>query len=49
VNGVAERRKVTTGGADGDRVEVTAGLSPGERVVVGPPADFAAGAKVAPK
>src|SRR3954452_16834364 len=49
VNGVAERRKVTTGGADGDRMEVTAGWTPGERVVVAPPADFAAGAKVAPK
>jgi RND family efflux transporter MFP subunit len=38
-----ERRAVQTGGVDGDRVEVTAGLSPGERVVVSPPADLAEG------
>lgn len=33
----AERRAVKTGGVDGDRLEVTAGLSAGERVVVSPP------------
>jgi len=32
-----ERRAVQTAGADGDRLEVTAGLSGGERVVVSPP------------
>ena len=34
-----ERRAVQTGGTDGDRLEVTGGLSSGERVVVSPPAD----------
>jgi RND family efflux transporter MFP subunit len=38
-----ERRAVTVGGADGDRVEVLAGLTPGDRVVVSPPATLAAG------
>jgi hypothetical protein len=34
------------GGADGDRVEVIAGLTAGERVVVSPPPELASGAKV---
>ena len=38
-----ERRAVQTGGTDGDRLEVTGGLSAGERVVVAPPAELAAG------
>ena len=38
-----ERRAVKVGGADGDRVEVLAGLTPGDRVVVSPPATLAAG------
>ncbi|MGD9903603.1 MAG: efflux RND transporter periplasmic adaptor subunit [Vicinamibacterales bacterium] len=42
-----ERRAVQTGGTDGDRLEVTAGLSSGERVVVAPPAELAAGAPIA--
>ena len=42
----ADRRAITTGGADGDRVEVIAGLNPGERVVVSPPAELSAGALV---
>jgi RND family efflux transporter MFP subunit len=44
-----ERRAVQTGGVDGDRVEVTAGLSPGERVVISPPADLAEGRLVVVK
>jgi HlyD family secretion protein len=41
-----ERRAVKTGGADGDRVEVLAGLQPGDRVVVTPPKDLKDGGKV---
>jgi RND family efflux transporter MFP subunit len=46
VNDRADRRAITSGGADGDRVEVTAGLKAGERVVVSPPAELSAGALV---
>ena len=38
-----ERRAVQTAGVDGDRLEVTAGLAAGERVVVAPPPGLAAG------
>jgi len=41
-----ERRAVRIGGADGDRLEVVAGLQSGERVVVSPPADLRDGALV---
>jgi HlyD family secretion protein len=41
-----ERRAVQTGGTDGDRLEITGGLSSGERVVVAPPADLAAGTPI---
>jgi RND family efflux transporter MFP subunit len=34
---VVERRAITTGGTDGDRIEVVAGLQPGDRVVLSPP------------
>jgi RND family efflux transporter MFP subunit len=44
-----DRRAVTTGGTDGDRVEVIAGLNSGERVVVSPAAELAAGALVVTK
>ena len=44
-----ERRAVKLGGADGDRVEVLAGLQPGDRVVISPPADMKDGAKVVVK
>jgi HlyD family secretion protein len=44
-----ERRAVKVGGADGDRVEVIAGLRPGERVVVSPPSNVIDGAKVVVK
>ncbi|HUQ86440.1 MAG TPA: efflux RND transporter periplasmic adaptor subunit [Vicinamibacterales bacterium] len=44
VNGqTVERRAVKIGGTDGDRVEVLAGLKGGDRVVVAPPPDLAAG------
>jgi RND family efflux transporter MFP subunit len=45
-NGIADRRAVRTGAVDGDRVEVVAGLSDGERVVVAPPATLTAGQPV---
>lgn len=41
-----ERRAVRLGGTDGDRLEVTAGLRAGERVVVSPPPALADGARV---
>jgi len=44
--GIVDRRAVTTGGTDGDRLEVLAGLSAGERVVVSPPTELANGARV---
>jgi RND family efflux transporter MFP subunit len=44
--GVVDRRAVTTGGIDGDRLEVLAGLNAGERVVVSPPPELASGAQV---
>jgi len=47
VNGLVDRRAVKTGGTDGDRVEVLAGLSAGERVVVSPPPMLTNGARVA--
>lgn len=49
VNGVVDRRAVKTGGVDGDRLEIVAGLIAGERVVVSPPATLAAGARVVAK
>jgi RND family efflux transporter MFP subunit len=42
----AERRAVRIGGIDGDRLEVVAGLRPGEVVVVAPPAELSSGAKI---
>jgi RND family efflux transporter MFP subunit len=44
-----ERRAVRVGGADGDRLEIQAGLRPGERVVLGPAEAFVNGAKVVTK
>jgi hypothetical protein len=41
-----ERRAVSTAGVDGDRVEVRAGLQPGDRVVLNPPAELADGTRV---
>jgi RND family efflux transporter MFP subunit len=42
-----ERRAIQTGGADGDRVEVLAGLSASDRVVVSPPPGLAEGMRIA--
>lgn len=44
-----ERRAVRTGGSDGERLEVLAGLQPGERVVATPAPTLADGARVAAK
>ena len=41
-----ERRAVSLGGTDGDRLEVVAGLRAGERVVMSPPPTLAAGSLV---
>ena len=45
-NGRVDRRAVKTGGVDGDRLEVLAGLRSGERVVVSPPAGLTPGTMV---
>jgi RND family efflux transporter MFP subunit len=44
--GVVDRRAVRVGSADGDRVEVIAGLTTGERVVISPPPALTSGASV---
>jgi HlyD family secretion protein len=50
VNGpTVERRAVKIGGTDGDRVEVLAGLKGGDRVVIAPPAELAAGKPISVK
>lgn len=49
VNGVVDRRAVKTGGIDGDRLEVLAGLNAGERVVVAPPPGMVSGTSVIAK
>jgi RND family efflux transporter MFP subunit len=41
-----ERRAIRLGGTDGDRVEVVAGLQPGDRVVLSPPPNLTDQAKV---
>ncbi len=48
-DGTVERRAVRTGGVDGDRLEILAGLRAGDRVIVSPPATLAAGTKVTVK
>jgi HlyD family secretion protein len=45
-NNVVDRRAVKLGGTDGDRLEVLAGLNPGDRVVMSPPANLTASAAV---
>jgi HlyD family secretion protein len=45
----AERRAVKLGGADGDRLEVLAGLQSGEQVVLTVPPTLKDGARVAVK
>lgn len=47
--GVVDRRAVRTAGADGDKVEVIAGLASGERVVLSPAAGLATGTMVVTK
>ena len=50
VNGqTVERRAVKIGGTDGDRVEVLAGLKGGDRVVIAPPTELAAGKQIVVK
>ena len=44
-----ERRAIQTGGTDGDRLEVVAGLSAGDRVVVSPPESLGDGVRIAVK
>ena len=44
-----ERRAVSLGGTDGDRLEVVAGLRAGERVVMSPPPTLAAGSLITVK
>lgn len=46
LNNTVERRAIKTGGTDGDRVEVIAGLKGGDRVVIAPPQDLAAGKQI---
>jgi HlyD family secretion protein len=46
---LVERRAVTLGGTDGDRLEVVGGLRSGERVVVSPPAELQDGTRVVVK
>jgi RND family efflux transporter MFP subunit len=41
-----ERRAVRTGGTDGDRLEIVAGLRGGDRVVLSPPPTIADGVKI---
>ena len=47
--GVVDRRAVRTAGTDGDRVEVIAGLTSGERVIIAPAPGLASGAAVVSK
>ena len=44
--GIVDRRAVKVAGTDGDRIEVLAGLSAGEQVVVSPPPELANGTRV---
>jgi len=44
-----ERRAVQTGGTDGDRIEVRAGLQPGDRVVLSPPSVLQDGGAISVK
>jgi HlyD family secretion protein len=43
---VVERRAVRVGDADGDRVEVVAGLASGDRVVISPPPELRDGSRI---
>ena len=41
-----ERRAIRVGGTDGDRLEVLAGLQPGDRVVLSPPPNLSDESKI---
>jgi HlyD family secretion protein len=41
-----ERRAIQTGGTDGDRLEVRAGLKGGDQIVVSPPPELAEGVQI---
>jgi RND family efflux transporter MFP subunit len=43
LNNTVERRAIRTGGTDGDRLEVVAGLKGGDRVVIAPPPELREG------
>lgn len=49
VGTTVERRAVSVGGTDGDRLEVVAGLRAGEKVVMSPPPTLAAGSLITVK
>jgi hypothetical protein len=44
-----ERRAIKTGGTDGDRLEVTAGLKGGDQVVIAPPPELREGTLIVVK
>jgi RND family efflux transporter MFP subunit len=44
-----ERRAIKTGGTDGDRLEITAGLKGGDQVVIAPPAELREGTLIVVK
>jgi hypothetical protein len=44
-----ERRAIQTAGTDGDRLEVSAGLSAGDRVVIAPPESLGDGTRITVK
>jgi hypothetical protein len=46
---VVERRAIQTAGTDGDRLEVSAGLSAGDRVVIAPPDTLGDGGRITVK
>jgi multidrug efflux pump subunit AcrA (membrane-fusion protein) len=48
-NNVVDRRAVKVGGNDGDRLEVEAGLTRGDRVILSPPQTLQSGTTVAIK
>jgi len=46
---IVERRAITVGGTDGDRLEVVGGLTASDRVVISPPAELRDGMKITVK
>jgi len=49
LNTTVERRAIKTGGTDGDRLEVLAGLKGGDRVVIAPPPELREGTLIVVK